>query len=161
MSDEKIGSGTPWSDAIADALDKTDFGIVCVTRENRAAPWLIFEAGALAKSVKTARVVPLCIDLPPTDITGQLARFQGRSLGYDGIRRLVHDLNKETEKPLSSERLDRSFKTAWPQLETAIGKAFLEVPFAQAPVRMDRQGRGRTLPFPRGAAWRDRSAPSF
>jgi hypothetical protein len=116
MSDEKIGSGTPWCDSIADALDKTDFGIVCVTRENRAAPWLIFEAGALAKSVKTARVVPLCIDLPLTDITGPLARSQGRSLGYDGIRRLVHDLNKETEKPLSSERLDRSFKTAWPQL---------------------------------------------
>ena len=87
-----------------------------MTRENRAAPWLIFEAGALAKSVKTARVVPLCIDLPLTDITGPLARSQGRSLGYDGIRRLVHDLNKETEKPLSSERLDRSFKTAWPQL---------------------------------------------
>jgi TIR domain len=63
MSDADIGSGQRWNEAISKSLDETDFGIVCVTRANQHAPWLIFEAGALAKSVNEGRVVPLCIDL--------------------------------------------------------------------------------------------------
>jgi hypothetical protein len=49
MSDEDIDSGARWNDSIAKSLDDTHFGIVCATRENQHAPWLIFEAGALAK----------------------------------------------------------------------------------------------------------------
>ena len=70
MSDDAIRSGARWSDAIAQSLDESDFGIICVTRDNLDAPWLLFEAGALAKRFKTARVVPLCIDLAPSDISG-------------------------------------------------------------------------------------------
>jgi hypothetical protein len=86
MSDEEIGSGQRWNEAIAHSLDETDFGIVCVTRANQHAPWLIFEAGAVAKSVKKGRVVPLYIDLLSTDITGPLEAFQGRSLDENGPR---------------------------------------------------------------------------
>src|SRR5690348_3571721 len=65
MSDEEIESGTRWNDGIGRALEDTDFGIVCVTAANQHKEWLMFEAGALAKRLATARVVPLCIDLPP------------------------------------------------------------------------------------------------
>jgi hypothetical protein len=51
----------------------------------------MFEAGALAKSVKTAKIVPLCIDLPFSDVTGPLAALQKRSLGKDDVKRLLHD----------------------------------------------------------------------
>jgi hypothetical protein len=34
MSDEEVGSGARWSDATAQALGETNFGIVCVTRAN-------------------------------------------------------------------------------------------------------------------------------
>jgi hypothetical protein len=53
MSDQEIGTGRRWNEEIAKALDDTDFGIVCVTAQNQHAPWLMFEAGGLAKRLAT------------------------------------------------------------------------------------------------------------
>jgi TIR domain len=135
MSDEEIGSGQRWNEAIAHSLDETDLGIVCVTRANQHAPWLIFEAGAVAKSVKKGRVVPLYIDLLSTDITGPLEAFQGRSLDENGVRRLVHDLNEAAEKKMPKERLDAVFNAMWPELEAAIDEALKGMPTPDEPQR--------------------------
>jgi hypothetical protein len=48
MSDAEITSGARWNDAIAKSLSETNFGIICVTRANQDAGWLLVEAGALA-----------------------------------------------------------------------------------------------------------------
>jgi hypothetical protein len=85
MSEEDIPTGTRWNDQVATELERTNFGIICLTRANQERPWLLFEAGALAKSVKVSRVVPLCIDLLPADITGPLATFQAISMNEDGM----------------------------------------------------------------------------
>jgi TIR domain len=139
MSDEEIGSGARWSDAIAESLDETNVGIVCVTQANQHAPWLIFEAGALAKSVKVARVVPLCIDLGPSEVTGPLAAFQGRSFDEDGMRRLVYDLNEALgdagEKQMTKELLADVFDAMWRKLDAAVAKAVEGAPAAQGPRR--------------------------
>jgi hypothetical protein len=135
MSDEEIGSGQRWNEAIAKSLDETDFGIVCVTRANQHAPWLIFEAGALAKSVSEGRVVPLCIELKSAEVTGPLSGFQGRSLDEDGVRRLVRDLNEAAEKKMPNERLDGIFNAMWPELEAAVLKAINAVPLDTEPRR--------------------------
>ena len=55
MSDEEIASGKRWRDEIGSALSKIDFGIICLTRSNQHNPWLMFEAGALAKQLESAR----------------------------------------------------------------------------------------------------------
>jgi len=93
--------------------------------------WLVFEAGAIAKSLKKARVVPLCIDLPPSDITGPLVGFQIRSLDEHGIRRLVHDLNKSAERQIPEKALDGLFERMWPDLQAAIAKAVDGAPSTQ------------------------------
>jgi hypothetical protein len=128
MSDEEIGSGARWSDAIAKALDETNFGIVCVTRANQHVPWLIFEAGALAKSVDLARVVPLCIGLSFSEVTGPLSAFQGRLLERDGVLRLVQDVGAASEKPMPGERVATVFDAMWPRLEAAVAEAVNAVP---------------------------------
>jgi hypothetical protein len=135
MSDEEIASGQRWSEVIAKSLDETDFGIVCVTQANQHQPWLIFEAGALAKSVTEGRVVPLCIDLLSTDITGPLVAFQGRSLDEDGMRRLVHDLNIATERQMPKELLDGLFSAMWPKLKAAIDEALAGASSTPTPQR--------------------------
>jgi TIR domain len=58
VSAKDIYAGSRWESEIASQLDTTNFGIVCVTRENQAAPWLNFEAGALAKAVELSRLIP-------------------------------------------------------------------------------------------------------
>ncbi|MEU1750315.1 toll/interleukin-1 receptor domain-containing protein [Micromonospora arida] len=123
MSEEEIQSGTRWNDSIASSLDVTNFGIVCVTRANQSAPWLMFEAGALAKRLEQARVVPLCIDLEPSDITSPLHAFQGRKLDRAGMRRLVNELSDLAENPRPRESIDTLFDAMWPRLEAAVAEA--------------------------------------
>ena len=98
------------------------FGIVCVTAANQHAPWLIFEAGALAKQLEAARVMPLCIDLEPAAVTGPLSAFQGRKLDKDGLRALAQDLSRRRERPRPQE-VDELFDDARHRLETKLAEA--------------------------------------
>jgi len=131
MSDNNIDGGARWNDALAKALEETDFGIVCVTRANQAAPWLNFEAGAVAKKVGTAKVVPLLIDLPSTDLKGPLTAFQWRLLDEKDVRRLVHDLNKAADEQVAEKALDRLFDVTWEQLKAGIDAAIEDAASAQ------------------------------
>lgn len=119
-SDEEIGSGRRWRDEIGTALDQADLGIVCVTAVNQHAPWLMFEAGALAKHLESARVIPLCVDLEPADISGPLSDWQARKLDRGGMQRVVRDINAAIPKPLLRESLDKLFDLMWPSLEKAV-----------------------------------------
>src|ERR1700674_2762788 len=58
VSSEDIEPGTRWNSELAKQLEETQFGIVCLTPESAHAPWVLFEAGALAKTLGTARLVP-------------------------------------------------------------------------------------------------------
>jgi hypothetical protein len=83
----------------------------------------MFESGALAKHLKTARLVPLCIDLKPSEIVSPLQAFQARTLDRDGMHRLVHDLSALAKQPIPRESIDKLFAAMWPTLEPAIAEA--------------------------------------
>jgi hypothetical protein len=76
-------------DAVAKELEASSFGIICVTRENVQTPWVLFEAGALAKSLEGARVIPLLLDLDFRDITGPLAQFQAKKVEKPGVEEVI------------------------------------------------------------------------
>jgi hypothetical protein len=78
VSEADIEAGERWSDAVASELEASNFGIICVTRQSVAAPWLLFEAGALAKSLSSS-VAPLLLDIELKEITGPLAQFQAKN----------------------------------------------------------------------------------
>lgn len=61
VSARDIDAGSRWQGEIAEQLGATNFGVVCVTKANQLSPWLNFEAGALAKTVESSRVIPLAI----------------------------------------------------------------------------------------------------
>ncbi len=96
-------------------------GILCVTRENLSAPWLMFEAGALAKSLDQSRVIPLLIGVEPADLSGPLTQFQAARFDRPDVRRLLSVINAQ----LGSEALEETvlasvFEKWWPDLETKI-----------------------------------------
>jgi TIR domain len=128
MSDEDIESGGRWNDHVAAELERADYGIICLTSTNLDRPWLLFEAGALAKRFDVARVVPLLIDLKPADVTMPLASFQGRALSEDGLLRLVKDMNGAREQPLPPQQIDQLFAGMWPTLEGRITAAKASTP---------------------------------
>jgi TIR domain len=107
VSTADIAAGTRWANEIAGELEASNFGIVCVTRENQRQPWINFEAGALAKHVGSSRVVPLAIDLTPSDVTPPLGQFQAKQATKDGIREVVESINEVCEGGLPAERLPR------------------------------------------------------
>jgi hypothetical protein len=123
MSDEQIRSGTRWREVIGKALDSTDFGIICLTRANQHEPWLVFEAGALAKRLDVARLVPLFIDVASSEVTGPLEGWQGQRLDREGVRRLVYDLNEAADRSVPEGSLGDLFDAMWPQLESAVNAA--------------------------------------
>ena len=94
MSERDIDAGQRWNDQISARLKDTHFGIICLTPENLSAPWLLFEAGALAKALDVARVVPVLLDLRKADLAFPLAQFQAVEADRDGFFSLVSALNR-------------------------------------------------------------------
>jgi hypothetical protein len=118
VSARNLPAGSRWAIEIGQRLENTSFGIVCVTKENQSAPWLNYEAGAIAKSIDASRVVPLAIDLAPADIVEPLSEFQGTRADKQGIQEIVNSINEECPSPLSEKYLNKSFEKWWPDLAT-------------------------------------------
>jgi hypothetical protein len=121
VSSEDIEKGTRWFGDVSRELEQTNFGIVCITRENKENPWLLFEAGALSKQLDQSRVSPFLVDISATDIVGPLAQFQATAFTKEDIYKLVKTVNKNsTTEALLADVLDQSFEKWWPDLETGI-----------------------------------------
>lgn len=120
-SSKDISPGMRWNKEIAEKLDQTDFGILCLTPENLNASWIHFEAGALAKKIDKSRVCPYLLGVKPTDIKGPLEVFQYKNADKEGTWDIVKEINLALgEEALSKERLDRAFENNWPGLENTI-----------------------------------------
>lgn len=136
-----IKKGTHWSTEIANRLGDAQVGIVCMTPENLAAPWLLFEAGAISKNTG-AHVCTFLLGLSPADVQPPLGQFQHTICQRDDIRELVRTINLRVEsvgeKSLPEKTLDQVFEVYWPELDTKL-KAILETASTTAPTtRSDR-----------------------
>lgn len=121
ISSQDINAGARWSSEISEQLSETKFGVLCLTRENQEAPWILFEAGALAKTLRDAFVVPYLVDLQPSDLQGPLTQFQAQQRDRDGTWELVRSVNASLGKDtLPEARLKRIFDRMWPELEEAL-----------------------------------------
>ena len=138
MSDHDISAGSRWGHELTEKLESCDFGIICLTPENLSAPWVLFEAGSLAKSVTDSRVVPYRLALESTDVPYPLAQFQGVDANEAGTRRLIEELNSACENPLEDERLGRVFSRWWPDLEIKVREIPELSDVQQSPSRSDR-----------------------
>lgn len=120
LSDTDIHAGERWAQLVARELSESSFGILCLTPENLDSAWMLFEAGALAKSLETSRVVPVLLDLDLSDLAGPLAQFQAKKLTKDGIRAVVDSVQASTVEGVPSDRLGSLFEPLWPVLENQL-----------------------------------------
>jgi hypothetical protein len=92
-----------------------------LTRENLDAPWLMFEAGALAKNLERSKVCPILFGLEPTDVTGPLVQFQAAKFERGELERIVKMINIELgDAALAPSVLDTVFEMWWPRLEADV-----------------------------------------
>jgi hypothetical protein len=62
VSSADIQAGSRWTTELPKNLENSNFGILCMTKDNLTAPWLVFEAGALFRSLPLGQVVPFLLD---------------------------------------------------------------------------------------------------
>jgi len=120
LSEADIEAGQRWADAVAKELETCNFGILCVTRENLNSPWVLFEAGALAKSLEGGRVIPLLLDLDFREISGPLAQFQAKKCDKAGLLETIQSINQSAPSPIPEDRYKQLFGALWSDLEKKI-----------------------------------------
>src|SRR5262249_49338062 len=122
-----ITKGRRWIDALSEELTKSDYGIVCITKENSQAPWLNFEAGAVSKAIDQSFVSPLLLNVEPAEIIGTLEQFHftvyTNKPSYDArsndeIWTLMRSINSrlDQEHRLDEQLLREEFDHWWPKL---------------------------------------------
>ncbi len=125
LSSTSIEKGALWDDALGTELEETHFGIACLTAENLTSPWIHFEAGAIAKTGREARVFPYLVGLREANLKGPLTRFQATLATEKDTFRLVEAINGTwrdgKQNPL--DVLEDAFAGQWQKLENAIKQA--------------------------------------
>jgi hypothetical protein len=123
MSSEDIDPGSRWSTEINKEMETTKFGIVCITPENLDSAWLLFESGALAKTIESTFVCPYLIGLDSKSLKGPLNQFQAVQAHQDDTYALIRSINQCLgEYSLPEDKLRRSFERWWPDLEMSLQK---------------------------------------
>ncbi|CAM2185812.1 TIR domain-containing protein [Burkholderia orbicola] len=118
-----IEKGTRWSAEIAKELEGSQIGIICVTRDNLHSDWILFEAGALSKSLAQSHVCPILFGITNTDLAGPLKQFQTTQFEKSDFHKLISIINSHlSENKLPPKTLDVVFEKWWPDLEVKINE---------------------------------------
>lgn len=116
FSPEDIEKGDNWDKTISSELSECKYGIICLTSDNTSAPWINFEAGAIAKSLDS-KVTALMVNIKPSDIKGPLSRYQATRFERADFFQLIESINKALDTPLDSKVLENTFNAMWDSLE--------------------------------------------
>jgi hypothetical protein len=128
VSSEDIEKGSAWFQSITTELDKSGFGIICLTAENLHSRWVHFEAGALAGRFTQTKVAPLLIELDQAQVPQPLSQLQLTKLAEVDFLRLLLSINKNTSKPLTEDVLKKSFDRSWQHISAKIEKKLAALP---------------------------------
>lgn len=92
FSDRDIAAGSEWYQRIKRELRESSVGIICLTPENIDAPWIYFEAGAMAMRYDRPAVVPLLVNVELPE-RSPLRQLHCRNLDEDGMVSLLEEIS--------------------------------------------------------------------
>lgn len=122
FSPDDVAKGSRSNSEIAKELEASRVGLLVLTPQNQDAPWLLFEAGALAKNLDRSKVCPILFGgLEATDVKGPLVQFQASRFEAEDMKRLVKMVNAELgDAALSADVFDSVFEMWWPKLASQV-----------------------------------------
>ena len=143
MSDKDVEGGVRWTDSLTTNLSRSKFGIICLTQENLTAPWLHFEAGAVAKTLQDAYVCPYLFGVESARVSGPLSHFQSCRADRDGTWRLLRTINfhPALAERLTEPDLKETFDVWWPRLEQSLAAIAIPAGGAEPATVGGRDGR--------------------
>jgi hypothetical protein len=91
MSEEDIMSGDCWFEKIKHELEAADLAILCITKENISAPWINFEAGAIALNMQETKIIPFIfgVSIPSHS---PLSHYQAKAFNRNSYENMLNDL---------------------------------------------------------------------
>ena len=150
-----IDKGSRWEAEIAENLEGANVGIVCITSENLDARWLLFEAGALSKSLN-GNVCTFLLDVEASAIAPPLSQFQHTRANRVDVWALVKTINERVElakaKPRDNGDLQEQSDMLWPKLETRIAQLPAHASVSQSPLRTPQEMIAEVLDVVRSIA---------
>ncbi|MBZ9769874.1 toll/interleukin-1 receptor domain-containing protein [Mesorhizobium sp. CA6] len=133
MSSEDLKKGGRWQADLTEELAKDSFGILCLTPSNLLAPWILFEAGALSKSVGDAQVAPFLVGVKPSELPPPLTQFNAVAAEIGDFKRLLRDINARVgNDAVPVERVEKSVDGLWPKIEQELKGGLEEINKAPA-----------------------------
>jgi hypothetical protein len=121
VSKDAIDPGTRWGKELAEALEGTSFGILCITPENQREPWISFEAGALSKTIEKSYVIPYLIGMQLSELEQPLKQFQSIEANEEDTWKLIETIHRASgDKTRTINDLEEAFKMWWPKLSEQI-----------------------------------------
>ncbi len=120
MSEADIDKGSRGLDEVGRALEGMKIGIICLTPENLDARWILYEAGALSKTLdaKTRLCTFLLAGLQSQNVQAPLGMFQATKAEKEDTRKLVQTINKALDgEPVPESNLNAVFDGMWPVLD--------------------------------------------
>ena len=152
-----MDKGTRWAPEVAERLEKSKIGIICLTPENVDSRWILFEAGALSKT-DDAYVCTFLLALTPADVEAPLGQFQHTTFEKLDVLKLVRTVNtavaRSGERALPDAILTDVFETFWPQLEAHLTAILNEQMESAPPRREQAEVLEEILTIVRGIEWR-------
>ena len=135
-----IEKGTRWNADISKELEQSKLGIFIYTRENLESQWMLFEAGAISKTLDSSKVCPILFGLDNSDFKGPLTQFQTSQFNKTDFKKLVYSINNSpSDLKLDEKVLDEVFEMWWPKLETKIKKILDSNNVKNTAIRNDRE----------------------
>lgn len=126
ISSQDTRLGGLWHRQLGRELADSEHGILCITKDNVSAPWLLFEAGALSKTIIDSGALWLLpIDpMSPKELPSPVQHFQGSTPDEAGVYRLFQAINaKLGDSALDDSHLRQAFDRSWPEFATVLQQA--------------------------------------
>lgn len=149
LSSDDIKAGDRWARELSERLEETSFGILCLTETNLNSPWILYEAGALSKSIAAGKIVPYLIDIDYSSLPDPIAHFQAVKADKEGTRKLVQTISSvlpNNHRP--DQSIERIFNLCWADLEALfndLSGSLLISPSNQLPKVQFRKSEGTNV----------------
>lgn len=115
ISTRDLAKGGQWQHEILENLRASQFGVVCLTPDNLARPWMLFEAGAIST---LPSVYTFLHHVNYVDVAGPLAMFNHTASQRDDVLKMVISLNNALgAQKVTESVLKQRFAKFWPDLE--------------------------------------------
>lgn len=135
-----IEKGSRWNADISKELEQSKMGIFIYTKDNLDSQWMLFEAGAISKTLDNTKVCPILFGLDNSDFKGPLTQFQTSQFIKTDFKKLVRSINNsQTEQKLNDKVFDDVFEMWWPKLENKISKILEVNRVENTSIRNDRE----------------------